>query len=196
MRLDSSGNLGLGVTPSAWDSGFKVIQLGGGAYLGQYNNNAVQVGLNTYFNGTNYIYTTTNEASRFVQTDGQFQWFNAPSGTAGNAITFTQAMTLDSSGRLGIGTTSPISGSGLTIGDDSSGSVTVKLAFSTSASERGSVSMNGSTGEMRLTSGYSGYGGLMAFYTNGAERARIDTSGNLLVGTTSVIQGGKYFKFI
>jgi hypothetical protein len=34
------------------------------------------------------------------------QWFNAPSGTAGNAITFTQAMTLDASGNLLVGTTS------------------------------------------------------------------------------------------
>jgi len=31
--------------------------------------------------------------------------FNAPSGTAGNAITFTQAMTLDASGNLLVGTT-------------------------------------------------------------------------------------------
>ena len=29
-----------------------------------------------------------------------FLWNIAPSGTAGNAITFTQAMTLDASGRL------------------------------------------------------------------------------------------------
>jgi hypothetical protein len=34
-------------------------------------------------------------------------WHIAPSGTAGNAITFTQAMTLDADGDLGIGTTSP-----------------------------------------------------------------------------------------
>jgi hypothetical protein len=33
------------------------------------------------------------------------QWFNAPSGTAGNAITFTQAMTLDASGNLMMGLT-------------------------------------------------------------------------------------------
>jgi hypothetical protein len=33
-------------------------------------------------------------------------WYNAPSGTAGNAITFTQAMTLDASGNLLVGKTS------------------------------------------------------------------------------------------
>jgi hypothetical protein len=38
---------------------------------------------------------------------GQHRWLTAPSGSANAAITFTQAMTLDASGRLGIGTTSP-----------------------------------------------------------------------------------------
>jgi chorismate mutase len=33
-------------------------------------------------------------------------WYTAPSGTAGNAISFTQAMTLDASGNLLVGTTS------------------------------------------------------------------------------------------
>jgi len=33
-------------------------------------------------------------------------WYIAPGGTAGNAITFTQAMTLDASGNLLVGTTS------------------------------------------------------------------------------------------
>jgi hypothetical protein len=38
---------------------------------------------------------------------GTHKWFIAPSGTAGNAITFTQAMTLSAAGNLGIGVTSP-----------------------------------------------------------------------------------------
>jgi len=201
LRIDNSGNLGLGVTPSAWDSGFKVIQLGGGAYLGQYNNNAVQVGLNTYFNGTNYIYTTTNEASRFVQTDGQFQWFNAPSGTAGNAITFTQAMTLDASGNLGIGTTSPSNRLHVAI---SSGPYVARFQNTSTATDQYNSILiyQGASGS---ATGYIGTGGStvgntafannfvvgtqtsspLVFTTNDTERARIDSSGNLLVGTTS-----------
>jgi hypothetical protein len=49
---------------------------------------------------------TSNPASFYRQNQGAHQWFTAPSGTAGNAITFTQAMTLDSSGNLLVGTTS------------------------------------------------------------------------------------------
>ena len=36
---------------------------------------------------------------------GQHRWYIAPSGTAGAAITFTQAMTLNASGNLSVGNT-------------------------------------------------------------------------------------------
>ena len=103
--LDSSGNLGLGVTPSAW-SGYKVMQLasqsaiaGAGAYT--------FLGTNWYNDGAGNKYIATAAASLYQQNAGVHSWYNAPSGTAGNAITFTQAMTLDASGNLGLGTTSP-----------------------------------------------------------------------------------------
>jgi len=105
--INASGNLGLGVTPSAWSS-FKALQVGAGTVL--YNNsnaNGSFFGSNFYWNGSNNIYIGTSTATAYGQTGGQHQWFNAPSGTAGNAITFTQAMTLDASGNLGVGTTSP-----------------------------------------------------------------------------------------
>jgi hypothetical protein len=47
-----------------------------------------------------YQYLATNNATRFQQRDGDFKWFTAPSGTAGTAITFTQAMILNSSSNL------------------------------------------------------------------------------------------------
>lgn len=96
--FDTSGNLGLGVTPSAWGTGRKAIQLGGATtnnFVGSAN---TIFGTNFYHNGTNNIYQNTDFSVCYVQTTGQHQWFTAPSGTAGNAITFTQAMTLDSSG--------------------------------------------------------------------------------------------------
>jgi len=42
----------------------------------------------------------------YQQAAGSHIWYNAAAGTAGNAISFTQAMTLDSSGNLLVGTTS------------------------------------------------------------------------------------------
>lgn len=108
MRLDASGNLGLGVTPSAWGSGQKAIQFGSRGIIsnnvaGTYSN----FGNNAYFDGTNWIYLATGTAGVLQMEGNNFYWQQASSGTAGNAISFTQAMTLDASGRLGIGTTAP-----------------------------------------------------------------------------------------
>jgi len=105
MTLNTSGNLGIGVTPSAW-SGISgaAFEIKGNAY--QYSTTGVMsIGANAYFNGTNWIYKTTQAATRYEQVNGQHQWSYAASGTAGNAISFTQAMTLDTSGNLGLGVT-------------------------------------------------------------------------------------------
>ena len=109
LTLDTSGNLGLGVTPSAWGSSYRVIDIAGGASIAGLSNNTY-ITANAYDNGTNYIYKATAAATLYLSTAGQHRWYNAASGTAGNAISFTQAMTLDSSGNLLVGTTSTISG--------------------------------------------------------------------------------------
>jgi hypothetical protein len=102
LRVDVNGNLGLGVTPSAW-SNIKAFQLPSGVYLGSYTGSStpnLYLGTNNYFNGSNFIYSGSYAASKYEQSGGAHSWYNAASGTAGNAITFTQAMTLDSSSRL------------------------------------------------------------------------------------------------
>lgn len=107
MRLDSAGNLGLGVTPNTWTA-YKALQIQGangiygfnpGDEFGSYQN--------AYYNAGWKYGVSSVAASRYAAYQGSHSWFTAPSGTAGNAITFTQAMTLNASGNLGIGTTSP-----------------------------------------------------------------------------------------
>ena len=106
LFLNSSGNLGLGVTPSAWGSGHRALDIGSNSYVS--GSTSMTVENNVYFNGTNNIYKNTAAATQYQQTNaGTHTWSIAPSGTAGNAISFTQAMTLDSSGNLLVGTTSP-----------------------------------------------------------------------------------------
>ena len=109
MRLDSSGNLGLGVTPStSWESARRVFQVGGAGALWASTSGAGTLFLsnNTYYDGTNFRYINTSGASYIAQqTDGSFTFNRASSGTAGNAITFNQAMTLDASGNLLVGNT-------------------------------------------------------------------------------------------
>jgi hypothetical protein len=111
LDIDTSGNLGLGVTPSAWNTTTPAIQFGtAGAFIGAQGGTEVcRVGSNAYYN-SGWKYAINGYASFFGQSNGGFQWQTAPSGTAGNAITFTQAMTLDASGNLLVGTTSVIQG--------------------------------------------------------------------------------------
>ena len=103
LLLNASGNLGLGVTPSAWSTfkAFELPNIGFIASAGEY----IQMIANGVYNGTNYTYKTSNVATMYAQAVGQHQWFSAPSGTAGNTFTFTQAMTLNASGNLSLGNT-------------------------------------------------------------------------------------------
>ena len=102
--LDVNGNLGLGVTPSAWTN-TTVLEFTGGNWLGS-NNVGLYAGSNNYYY-SGFKYKTTAASTYYAQASGQHQWYTAPSGTAGTAITFTQAMTLTNSGQLLLGTTSP-----------------------------------------------------------------------------------------
>ena len=102
MLLDASGNLGLGVTPSAWGSGQRAIQTPAGA-IWNFNSSNMSIVQNVFSDGTEK-YVNNGFASTYNQNSGQHVWRTAPSGTAGAAITFTQAMTLTASGRLLIGT--------------------------------------------------------------------------------------------
>jgi hypothetical protein len=111
LRIDSSGNLGLGVTPSAWDSA-RAFQFGpyGGSLAGSTGQSGIYLNSNVYYSSGAWRYATNGTATQYKQNEntayGGHSWLTAPSGTAGNAISFTQAMTLDASGNLLLGTTS------------------------------------------------------------------------------------------
>ena len=105
--LNGAGNLGLGVTPSAWSAtgaGGPVLQIKRGMFFG--SNSETRLIHNAYYDGSDFRYIATDPATNYQQSSGQHRFYTAASGTAGNAISFTQAMTLDASGNLGIGTTS------------------------------------------------------------------------------------------
>jgi hypothetical protein len=113
MRIDSSGNVGIGVVPSSWASNtFDALQLGVGIGVGNLTArvdgiNAVGLGLNWYYGGgaTN-TYVASSFATNYVQEAGTHKWLHAASGTAGAALTFTESMRIDSSGNLLVGRSS------------------------------------------------------------------------------------------
>jgi hypothetical protein len=109
------GVMGLGVVPTDWSSSYKALQINTTSNISA-TSNTLRVGNNEYVN-TSAIgtYLTTGFATTYLQnSSGQHVWYNAPSGTAGNAITFTQAMTLDASGNLLVGTTTSTAKSNIT----------------------------------------------------------------------------------
>ena len=122
--LDSSGNLGLGVTPTTGGYGksFQFTDDSVGTLMTlqsqaintndrrlSLTNNAKSSGVGTwaYFN-------TSSSATMYQQGTGEHRWFTA-APAAGPAISFTQAMTLDASGRLLVGATSASTGARATL---------------------------------------------------------------------------------
>jgi hypothetical protein len=191
MILTPEGNLGLGVTPSAWDSTYKAIQVGARSMFYGIGSEA-NMANNAYYNA-GYKYVATSAAGLYTIDANVHKWYSAPSGTAGNAITFTQAMTLDASGQLAIGNTSPAAklevyqvGLGASV-----------LPFYAHRSNAGIVArfVNegfGSSLDITATASnnillQAASGDALSFSANGNATSDmvIDTSGNLLVGGTA-----------
>jgi hypothetical protein len=206
MRLDSSGNLGLGVTPSAWSSLWSAEQFGQAGSLFSYKSgsNYTVISNNSYAAGGNYQgtdarYTNDGYATAYVQNNsGQHLWLNAASGTAGVGVTFTQAMTLDASGNLLIGRTSG-TGANLDVYESASNDATIRIgnvqnAAVTAIGKQGASSYGAtsaadaflySDGPLSIMSDNAS--GVIKFSAGGnTERARITSGGDLLVGATSL----------
>jgi len=142
-----------------------------------------------------YINSSINAAEfRMGEGDGSFQFHTAASGTAGNAISFTQAMTLDASGNLGIGTTSPT----YKMAVESTGQILLSLNSTNANGGYMALLKSGlATGYFGaanpLTSGSStdlavrAENALVFAAGGGTERARILSSGEFLAGATSAV---------
>jgi hypothetical protein len=196
MRLDSAGNMGLGVTPNAWNSGWKGLQV--------VSSSLTNNGFNDVYLGTNFVFDSTSTSKYIVndfaalygQVSGTHIWSIAASGTAGNTITFTQAMTLDASGRLGITETSPAYKVDVKV--STAGSIVDLLRLNNAGGSNGGgaglvFEDAGARAKVAgVVFGANENAGLgLGFYTGTdaggsvTERARIDLSGRLLVGVNT-----------
>lgn len=176
-------NLGLSVTPSAWNSSAKAFQYSTTgsvwAVAGQ-----SRIGNNHYYDagGTFRYLTSSAIATDFSQTSSGFSWSIAPSGTAGNAISFTQAMTLDSAGRLLLATTSA-GGETLQIGG-----TTTAQTYALGLRNNGATNIEMYYAGAGLTTWHTGVNTSNQFYIgqdSNAYKVIVDSSGNLLVGMTT-----------
>jgi hypothetical protein len=202
VTVDASQNVGVGVTPSSWNT-LKAIEQQNGVFWASYSGDADSYfGANAYYS-SGWFRKITGNASYYRQTTGQHQWAVAASSTANSAISFTQAMTLDASGNLGIGTTSP------SYKIDAIGSTSTNSGIVTTLRLKNGGEQVNDGAKISFTSGTSaegagiGSGGQalnsadLRFYAGGnTERARITTSGEFIMGGTSVAPLGSRLSIV
>jgi hypothetical protein len=198
MRIDSSGNVGIGIVPKTGGSIWQHIQFGGtGNLIARKSDTTIDsmFSNNYYVNSSNVdSYITTGAAARMFFNDNVITFDQAASGSADAAISFSTALKIDSSGNVGIGTESPQSK--LDLGGSTSGQ---RLTFSNT----GVNTTNGARTQAEIgykTGSYSGAAVIkiltetefddsmaVAFHTgsSAAESMRIDSSQNVGIGNSS-----------
>jgi hypothetical protein len=183
MRLDSSGRLGLGTS-----SPVDILQIQKttpvfvirDSRLGIVNNDDMG-GLDWYTSDINLAQFKTASIRAVALQDFQFTNTNATAltfSTAGGGTAPTEKVRIDSSGRVGIGTTSPAYP--LDLGTSNDGRARQWIATTSFIGDQGD-----STGFQIRALGAGVSGLKFANQANNVEYARIDSSGRLLVGTST-----------
>ena len=110
MRLDMSGNLGIGLTDIAGFGGtYRGIDVGskGSGLAGRTDNVTIDLRSNTFYDGSNHKYGGTSTTAGQLSVGGaQLSFSNAPSGTAGDTATLTERLNI---GNLGVFTSTAFS---------------------------------------------------------------------------------------
>ena len=176
MRIDSSGNLGVGLTSLAATGFNRVLRVksgsGAAGIFAEASDTSSWLGL--------YGGTSTSDSAAFLYPDTGSLRIGTTSvvGTS----SFSEKLRLDSSGNVGIGTSSPQHILHLHKADSGTNYLQITNSATGSTSTDGALFGLNSDEDVIV---WQREANNIQFGTNNAERVRIDSSGNVGIGTTS-----------
>lgn len=193
MRIDSSGNVGIGITPSGSNTGVGYASIQVKTWwlqaAGEYSFNYT----NAYDAGSGVKYITSGAATAYTSEQGVHIWQTAPTGTFGNSVTFSERMRIANNGNVGIGTSSP--GAKLQIYEPTSAAAQIRVLANGGQQAALQLAGNGTTFgttsfDIFQDGGSDAYvnnraNASLQFRTNDTERMRITSSGNVGIGTNA-----------
>jgi hypothetical protein len=188
MKIDTVGNVGIGTTGPLSRLDVREANRADGTNIpnvGIYTTTAQSTGvggtlaLGGLFNGSDTAPFGSIRGGKQNSTSGNYDGYLAFQ-TIANGGVLTEKMRIDSTGKAGLGTNNPTEL--LTINGVGANAGYPLITFNDQGTNRGQIGYTFDLGYFHISSAST-----LAFRTAGTERARIDSSGNLLVGTTSAL---------
>jgi hypothetical protein len=203
------GNIGIGISPAAWNATYKVLQFNNSSIYGDNATSPSTYYGNNYFvnSAGNGIYLNSASAGALGMEGNSLVFYNAPTGTAGGAATLSERFRITGGGNLLVGTTTDngnrlqVSGAatfsssvtaaqskfwdgtqGLLIGAYSAGSGFGAIYPSTVTPSSTNHALAASSGATVLNTGSSG---IIDLEINAVSALYISNSRNVGIGTSS-----------
>ena len=186
MTIDTSQNVGIGTSSPTYKLHVSSAQ-GSGAIQSTTTTNSTYLAF-TNGGGTSYIGVDNSTGGVFSSGAYGMTLFNAANAATTFFTNATERMRINSSGDLGVGTNSP--GYRLDVDRGATTGFTARFGRSSGTqfymySDTSASYLSTDTGLYNAI-GFTPASNYINFYTNNAERMRIDTSGGLRVGLTKI----------